>query len=75
MSLIKSAAMFNIYAPIAGVMMWFYWVIIAGCLYLSMQAQRYRLAGEPIKARATHVTMLAIAVMSTGAFSVVITGF
>lgn len=67
--------LFAFYATIAGIMMTFFWCIVALCMLAFVTAKYYTQHSQPIKARAAWLYLLAIGIMSAGAASVALGGF
>lgn len=61
----------ELYQTIAGFMFTFFWPIVVFCAFLILLAADYGLKGLPLKARATRLVLVGIAVMSAGAFAAV----
>lgn len=59
----------DLYEPIAGFMLTFFWPVVVFCAFLGLLAIDYRLKGFPLKAKATRLVLLAIAILSAGAIA------
>lgn len=66
---------FEVYATIAGIMMTFFWPIIAFCGFLLLLRNQYRGYAAPRKAQVVMLVLVAIALLWIGTMSVVVNGF
>ncbi len=64
---LQSPFLKDLYEPIAGFMLTFFWPVVVFSAFLGLLAVDYRLKGFPLKARATKLVLLAIAIFSAGA--------
>ncbi|MEM9952611.1 MAG: hypothetical protein AAF846_13480 [Chloroflexota bacterium] len=73
--IMKSQMLYHIYAPFAGIVVLFMWVLVAVGLFFGLVSKQYRIQGQYIKAKATMMIVVSIIMLAASSLGFAMTGF